>query len=220
MAARCLVAAADARLHPTGESDVLNGHRRRLLARASGRVLDLSEHWAANLAYYRAGTVATVTVIGDLALGAQLAPSSGVAPPDEAWGLEVVRRDGGIDALEMDSDSVDTLVTTFSLCCIDAIDALFDRVLHWLAPGARVLVLEHVLGTGMIGLLQRALTPVERSMAGGCRLDVNVTGSLRHAGLVTGDCARFRLPVAGPLSVPCVAAVARPRRHPFTGEAP
>ena len=173
-------------------------------------MLDLSALWPANLAYYRTDAVKTVTVIGD----GNTQPSSDLAPPEEAWCLKVVRRAGGVEAFETGPESIDTVVSAFSLCCLDGLDALFDRVLRWLAPGGRVLLLEHVRAPGTIGLLQWALTPLERMVADGCRLDVDVTGSLRRAGLVTGDCARFRLPGAGPLAVPCIAVVARARRHP------
>jgi len=220
MAPRCLVAAAEAHLHPAGEPDVLMRHRRRLLARAAGRVLDLSDLWSANLAHYRSNTVATVTVLTDRGGGGPGAGRgsgprsrpSALASPEGAWSLDVVRRDGRPDALEMEPASVDTLVATFALCGIDALDVFLDRVRRWLAPGAHVLVLEHVVGTGTTGWWQRAATPFGRAWADGCRLDVDATGSLRRAGLVTGDCARFRLPGVGPLAVPCVATVARPRR--------
>jgi hypothetical protein len=64
MRRRCLLRAAQELAGPGWQSAALADHRRQLLRRAEGRVLDVSDQWAANLSGYRADRVSSVTVLG------------------------------------------------------------------------------------------------------------------------------------------------------------
>jgi hypothetical protein len=260
MASRCLLSTTAGRLYPYREDPTLLAHRRRLLHRAEGRVLDLSERWEADLACFRPAQVDSLTVAvrvggrrrdrwlpGVPALPWPVARRSG--PRQTASGLNptVVAASAGLDAL-MGSDPgpaeaatardpltatlpedaqpvpdgpgflpvFDTVVASLTLCTVDSLDRTLDAIGSWLAPDGQILVVGHVLGTGVTGLVQSAFSPaggsaVARAGGLGCHLDQDLPTALRAAGLQLTDCARFTTRIGALVPLPCLAGVARRR---------
>jgi SAM-dependent methyltransferase len=206
MARRCLLATTVDHVPRALDDGVLGAHRRQLLHRAEGRVLDLSLRWEPNLAGYRPGAVRALTVTGLRRAGG---PVPGVPRP------EVVPRP--VDAAVA---AFDTVVLSLTLCAAEDPAAVLRVAAGHLAPGGRMLVLEHVGGTGVTGMLQHLTNPVEWALGAGCRFDLDVPARARDAGLVLTDCARFRLWVASAVPTPCLAGVLVPRRPTTSPGAP
>jgi hypothetical protein len=80
-----------------------------------------------------------------------------------------------------------------------------------LRPGGQLLVLEHVLGTGLTGLAQRAAGPVGAALGAGCRVDMDLGPALRRAGFDLTDAARFTAWLGSGVPTPYLAGVARLR---------
>lgn len=95
--------------------------------------------------------------------------------------LELVR--GDAQALPLESASVDTLVCTFVLCSVDAPERALSEFARVLRPEGVLLLAEHVRSPRGVELaVQRALTPLHRHWACGCRLDRDLARSLAAAG--------------------------------------
>lgn len=105
----------------------------------------------------------------------------------------------------------DTVVCTLVLCRVPDLDAALAAVRRLLAPGGRLLFLEHVRAPGARGRIQALAAPVWERTAGGCHPDRDTPAAIRRAGLVITDIERFRVPLGGPLLSPAVQGVARPR---------
>jgi SAM-dependent methyltransferase len=88
------------------------------------------------------------------------------------------------ERLQVDTGSVDTVVTTWTLCSIpDPLEALREmkRVLR---AGGRLLFVEHGQSPDPgVRAWQRRLNPLWRRIAGGCHLDRKVDDLIRSAGL-------------------------------------
>lgn len=101
-----------------------------------------------------------------------------------ARGLELLHVRGDAARIPLADASVDALVCTFVLCSVeDPTQALseFRRVLR---PGGRLFLLEHVRSPRSFERsVQRALTPLQRSVACGCELDRDLLEALRGCGL-------------------------------------
>lgn len=203
---RCVVSATAQAVWPYREPDAVAGHRRRLLHRASGRVLDVSPDWAADRACLRPGAIEALSVLHG--------PVARAAPPewaDDPLGEpQVLRAD--LDRLARAPASVDgawdTVVACTALCTASAPERVLAGATRWLAPGGVLLVLQHVLGTGLTGLAQRAAGPWQRAGAS-CHLALDVADLLRRSGWQVTDAARFTSRTGG-VAVPWLAAVARP----------
>ncbi|MDQ1391632.1 MAG: hypothetical protein QOF30_609 [Acidimicrobiaceae bacterium] len=185
------------------EARGLADRRRRLLAAARGRVLEIGAGTGLNLRHYRPERVTSLTALEpDAALGGRLAwRAQTLSVPWEILGVAVEEAD-------LPEGGFDTVVATLMLCSVGDPAAVAASIVRWLAPGGRLLFIEHVAARGLRGRLQRAVSPLWSRIAAGCHLDRDTLTTLRQAGLSVSDCDRFALPAAGPLFASCVQGVA------------
>ena len=212
MSRRCLVAAAQERVRPYREDPAFVEHRRRLLTRATGRVLDLSLRPRANRALLRSVQVSDLTVVSGGPAPTQVwlsAPADTGGPPATLGDARLMA--GPLHAETFAPASFDTVITVLTLCTVDALELMLEAIGRWLAPTGQLLTLEHIRATGFTAMAQTLATPFEQRLVGGCRLDQDLVGGCRHADLDLTDVARFSVRVAASLPIPCLAGVARPR---------
>jgi ubiquinone/menaquinone biosynthesis C-methylase UbiE len=149
----------------------LEPYRRRLLAQASGRVLEIGVGAGANLPFYtgRASEVVGIEPHPRLIAKAAHGRAAIVA--------------GSAEELPFPNRSVDTVVTTFTFCTIpDPIRALREmrRVLK---TSGQLLFVEHGLAPEeSVRRWQHRLTPVWKRFTGGCHLDRPIAGLVEDAG--------------------------------------
>lgn len=191
----------------------LGERRRRLLAGAKGRVLDVGAGTGANLAHYPPSVDEVVTLEPDGAMRERLQRRLGAAP------VTASVHPATLEEADLRDESFDTVVCTLVLCTVVDLKVALDRIRRLLAPGGVLLFLEHVRAWGWPGHLQRALTPAWKHVAGGCHLDRDIPAAMRASGLVVTDLERFRFPWVGRL-VPAVQGSARPRTAPATAMQP
>ena len=164
----------------------LTDRRRRLLAGATGRVLELGGGTGLNLAHDPAGLEVTV-LEPDGAMRERLL----VRVPESAATVEV--HEAAVEDAPFPDESFDTVVSTLTLCTVDDLGRALAEVRRLLAPGGRLLFIEHVLATGLQGLAQRASAPVWTRVAAGCHPDRDILGAMRANGLAITDCDHFRM---------------------------
>ena len=138
-------------------------HRRELLSRASGTVLELGVGSGLNAGLY----------------GGEVERIIGVEPDDAMWQrgrerareteIPVERIDAFGESLPLEDDSVDTAVSTFVLCSVEEPAQVLRELHRVVRPGGRLLVLEHVENPSrFVSACQKAVTPVWRACLGGC----------------------------------------------------
>lgn len=188
------------RMTAAAEAAGLGRRRAELLARATGRVLEVGGGTGHNLAFYV--NAADVTILEpDDAMRRRLEPRLVTCPAP----ARVVA--AGIDEADLPEHGFDTVVCTLVLCTVPDPAAAAARIRRLLAPGGRLLFLEHVRAPGAQGLLQAGLTPLWRRVVPGCHLDREPVTALRAAGLLVADYDRVTLPL-GPLASSGVQGVA------------
>jgi AhpD family alkylhydroperoxidase len=150
--------------------------RHRVAGAARGDVLEIGIGSGRNLHAYPADA----NVHG-------IDPSAAVLALAEARGREVGREPvlavGDAGRLPYPDASFDTVVATFVLCSVDDVDATLREARRVLRPGGTVRLLEHARSHHpRLARAQRRLAPAWARAAGGCRLDHDVTESVRAAG--------------------------------------
>lgn len=171
----------------------LGERRARLLATARGRVCEVGGGTGANVRHYRPELVERLVVLEPSGpMRDRLAARARGAP------VPVEVSDATLEAApgRFGDGSFDTVVATLVLCTVPDLPAGLGAIRRLLAPGGRLLFLEHVRGVGLTERLQRAVAPAWRRLAGGCRLDRSTTHALREAGFVIDSLERFD-PVLG-----------------------
>lgn len=151
--------------------------RQLIVPQAAGRVLEIGIGSGLNLPFY----------------GPQVKHLFGLEPSPELIGLAGRKTGGapfpvdflaaGAEHIPLEDGSVDTVLTTWTLCSIpDAHQALCEarRVLK---PDGRLLFLEHGLAQEAgVQRWQRRLTPLWRRVTGGCHLDRSIGELVAAAG--------------------------------------
>lgn len=167
----------------------LGAARGRLLAPASGRVLEVGAGTGANLAWYPPDLDRLDLCEPDPQLRRRL--EDRVA--GGRWPFPVAVHDVGPTGPFPDR-GYDEVVLTLALCSVSDPAAAAAAVRAVLADTGRVRYLEHVHAGGLRGRLQSALAPGWARRGGGCRLDRPATADLRAAGLVPVEQRWLRLP--------------------------
>ena len=87
------------------------------------------------------------------------------------------------ETIPLDDRTVDTVVTTWTLCSIPQAAAALLEMRRVLRPGGRLLFVEHGLAPDEgVRWWQDRLTPVWRSISGGCHLNRPIQAMIEAAG--------------------------------------
>jgi SAM-dependent methyltransferase len=104
--------------------------------------------------------------------------------------VEVVGLNG--ELLPLDDNSVECVVSTFTLCTIPDVAQALSEVARVLVPGGTLHVLEHGLGDDEdVRRWQHRLDPLQQRMAGGCHLIRHVPSMLSDAGFDVVEISRW-----------------------------
>ena len=196
----------DDRMTARAERAGLGEMRRRLLASASGRVLELGAGTGSNLEYYTDAVTELVLAEPDPHMAAILRErlqSDGTA----AGAPSVI--EAPAEALPFDDGSFDVVVSTLVLCTVEDPVRAVTEVRRVLVEGGRFLYLEHIR-SARPGLA-RWQDWLERPwgwVAGGCHPNRPTDELLAGAGFWIDSLERDKFPKGPPLIRPVIHGVA------------
>ena len=158
--------------------------RQELLSQASGVTLEVGFGSGANLPFYSDRVTRLVGVEKEPAI-ARLSKGKRLRVD---WEVKI----GVAEKLPVETRSVDCVVTTLTICsCADVFKTL-QEIRRVLKPGGQYLFLEHGLSHDPnIQRWQRRLTPLQKKLGCGCRLDRNIRGLLADACLEPSEVRSF-----------------------------
>ena len=163
--------------------------REQTVGAAEGRVLEIGIGSGLNLPLYR-GLVSSVIALepsAELLSMARSRASAAVVP--------VSLLDASAEAIPLDTGSVDTVVTTWTLCTIPDISRALSEMRRVLKPGGRLLFVEHGRAPEPgVARWQDRLDPLWSHLAGGCHLNRKMDDLLIQAGFRIDTLRNPRLP--------------------------
>ena len=169
--------------------------RQRVGQAAEGRVLEIGIGSGLNLPFYGPNVRKVVGIDPSPAL-LRMAQARALDAPFHVDLLNAIS-----ERLPLDDASVDTVVTTWTLCSVGRpVDALREarRVLR---PGGALLFVEHgVAPDAGVRWWQDTLTPVWKRIAGGCHLNRNIEDLVEAAGFRPGRLHTGYLPGPKPMT--------------------
>jgi len=158
--------------------------RARAVADLRGRVLELGAGTGLNFPHYRAA-VEVVAIEPDLVMRGRAAARARAAH------VPIALVDARAEALPFTDGSFDAAAITLVLCSVGDVGHTLAELRRVLRPGAPVHLIEHVRAPqAPIAVLQTALTPLQRRVAGNCHLDRRTVDALRTAGFTIEDVRR------------------------------
>lgn len=152
--------------------------RERVCAGLVGNVVELGFGSGLNVPHYPAA-VTRVLAVEPSEVGFRMATKrlAGSRIPVERIGVDAAR-------LPLEDDSVDSALSTWTLCTIPDVAAALTEVRRVLRPGGRLHFLEHGLSPDPgVERWQHRLNGLQRRIAGGCHIDRPIRALLEDAGL-------------------------------------
>jgi ubiquinone/menaquinone biosynthesis C-methylase UbiE len=151
-------------------------YRQRVVGSAQGRVLEVGVGSGLNLPFYGAH----VTEI--LALEPS-PPLIGMARRFAGACVPVAFIEGSAEAIPLDDKSVDTVVTTWTLCTIPQAVVALNEMRRVLRPSGRLVFVEHGLAPDeRVQRWQHRLTPLWRRISGGCHFNRPIRAMIEAGG--------------------------------------
>jgi ubiquinone/menaquinone biosynthesis C-methylase UbiE len=152
--------------------------REKIVPLASGEVLEVGFGGGLNLPFYDKQKVHKIWGL-ELSEGMR----HKARPMVEASGLNVEFIDLPGEKIPLETNSVDTVLVTYSLCTIPDVVAALDGMRRVLRPGGCLLYCEHGIAPDRsVRRWQRRLNPVWSRVAGGCNLDRDIPDLLKKGG--------------------------------------
>lgn len=147
-------------------SEAMDSYRQQLLAEVSGDVLEIGFGTGLNLPYYPA-VVTSLTAVDPNEGMSAIAQKRIEASPIP---VKTVALSG--ESLPMPDASFDNVVCTWTLCSIPHVEKALSEAYRVLKPSGRFFFIEHGLSDEpSVQTWQNRLTPIQRVVAGGCRLN-------------------------------------------------
>ena len=162
--------------------------RQEVLASVDGEILEIGFGTGLNLPHYPRHVRGIITVDpnpGMNALAKERVAQSGIV---------VDHRMLGSETLPFENETFDCVVSTWTLCSIPEVERAVSEVHRVLKAGGRFLFLEHGLSVDPgIQRWQRRLNPIQRRLAEGCRLDLDVESVVRGQTFASVAVNRFEM---------------------------
>jgi len=144
---------------------------------ASGRVLELGIGPALNLPFYGPNVTAVIGIDPSPQLLAMAERKRSGQP------FDVQLIEGSAEALPVDSSSIDTVVTTWTLCTVPSAAEVLAEARRVLKPGGRLLFTEHGRAPeAAVARWQDRLDPVWTRVAGGCHMNRPIADHISDTG--------------------------------------
>ena len=153
-------------------------YKQKLFADLTGTVLEIGPGTGVNLRYLTSGNVRWTGVEPNAFMQTYLHEEAG------RLGIPVELKIGTADTLPVGDDSVDVVISTLVLCCVNSQQRSLQEVLRVLRPGGRFVFIEHVAapqGT-RLRLLQNLVTPIWKQLGDGCRPNRETWAEVERAG--------------------------------------
>jgi ubiquinone/menaquinone biosynthesis C-methylase UbiE len=179
-------------LSRSAEKGELGRRRRELLSGLEGTVLEIGAGTGLNLPHYEHAEK-VVAVEPDSSMAKRLPRRVAEA----SMPVEIVA--GSAEALPFPDGGFDTVVVTFVLCSVGDPAAALAEIRRVLAPGGRLVLLEHVRGDDRLARWQDRFTPLHRKVAGNCHLNRDTRQAVAEAGFDATGVTTTRIPGSHPL---------------------
>ncbi len=89
----------------------------------------------------------------------------------------------GAESIPLSDASVDTVVSTWTLCSVENPAKVLQEIKRVLRPGGRFLFVDHRASSSLfIRAIQKVLTPITKHFTGNCHMDRDIARLVREAG--------------------------------------
>lgn len=160
--------------------------RQKLLADVAGHVVEVGFGTGLNLPFYGKGVLSLTAVDPNQGMNRLAEPRIAQAK------FPVMHSQISAEKMPFESDSVDAVVSTWTLCSIPDVNAALAEIKRILKPTGTFYLVEHGLSPNrQLAKWQNRLTPVQKVIADGCHLNRDMKKIVEQAGFEWVQCEHF-----------------------------
>jgi ubiquinone/menaquinone biosynthesis C-methylase UbiE len=168
------------RMMRRGEERSMGKRRRELVSNARGRTLEIGAGTGANIPHYPNALQELILAEPFEPMRRRLERKLGES------GKSASTLDASAEAIPLEDESLDTVVSTLVLCTVDFPDIALAEVGRVLRPGGQLLFIEHVRShSPRVARWQDRLETPWRHFGAGCRCNRDTIASIAAAGFST-----------------------------------
>ncbi|HEV2651304.1 MAG TPA: class I SAM-dependent methyltransferase [Rhizomicrobium sp.] len=164
--------------------------RKKVVPRAQGRVLEVGFGAGHNLPFY---DPAKVELIWALEPAAEMRARAGERAAASPIPLEFLGLPG--EQIPLDAESADTVLITYTMCSIPDVMKALGEMRRVMKPDGRMIFCEHGSAPDQnVARWQQRITPVWKSLCGGCHVNRPIPKLIGDAGFRISDMETMYLP--------------------------
>jgi ubiquinone/menaquinone biosynthesis C-methylase UbiE len=171
-------------------------YRRAAMSHAFGRLLMIGLGPGTDLLFVPAAVTSVAAVEPEAAMRRM---ASALA---RRHGIDVDIVDGVGESIPFPKNSFDSVHIGLVLCSVDNVRATLAEIRRVLAPGGRLVVLEHVRGEGLMGWFQDLIAKPWSWLASGCEPNRRTVDAITAAGFDVAGLRRIRRTLVPPPCTP------------------
>jgi ubiquinone/menaquinone biosynthesis C-methylase UbiE len=153
-------------VHLSMRQPTLIPYRRRVISKAGGRILEIGFGSGLNLPFYTTNATQIIGLEPSPRLLSMVTQATGSEHPS----TRLV--EASAEAIPLDDQSIDTVVTTWTLCTIPDVRRALEEMRRVLKPEGCLLFVEHGRSPDAgVRRWQDRLNPIWKPVAGGCHLN-------------------------------------------------
>lgn len=153
--------------------------RHKVISQATGTVLELGAGTGSNLPWYRSD-VSLLLVEPDPEMRKRLEQALSQAGQSRRSRSEILACRA--EELPLEDASVDTVVSTLTLCSVEDLGKALQEIRRVLKPTGRMILFEHVRGEGAHARRQERISGAWARYGGGCRPNRDIASAIEEAG--------------------------------------
>jgi SAM-dependent methyltransferase len=181
-------------------------YRREAMSHATGRLLLVGLGPGTDLLFLPP-TVTSVAAVEPVAAMRRMACALA-----RRHGIDVDVVDGAGESIPFPDNSFDSVHVGLVLCSVDDVAATLAEIRRVLAPGGRLVVLEHVRGEGWMGRFQDLIAGPWAWLSSGCEPNRRTVDAIAAAGFDTAGLRSVRRTLVPPPCTPHLKGIATIRR--------
>ncbi|OHU23940.1 methyltransferase [Mycobacteroides chelonae] len=177
-------------------------YRRAAMSLATGRLLIVGVGPGTDLMFLPPAVISVAAVEPEAAMRRMAGALA------RRCGVEVDIVEGVGEAIPFPDNSFDSVHVGLVLCSVDDVAATLGEIRRVLAPGGRLVVLEHVRGDGLMGRFQDLIAKPWSWLASGCEPNRRTVEAIAAAGFDTSGLRSVRRTLVPPPCTPHLQGVA------------
>lgn len=164
-------------IHLSMRQQNFSTYRRRVIPNALGRVLEIGAGSGLNFPFYGSAIERLVALDPSHSLLKTAKEATRASP----LSVELIRASS--EAIPLPDRSIDTIVSTWTLCTIPDVERALNEMRRVLKPEGHLLFVEHERSPdAAVNRWQNRLTPLWKRVGGGCRLNRPIADLIKGAG--------------------------------------